>query len=631
MEQKQARWIWVNETPIPDEYGEFAGDFHSEKGQVNLKISADTDYALYLNGELVGFGQYPCYPAHPVYDELEIPLKQKDNHLRIIVYYLGVEGFSTYKLGKAGLFFALTEEGRPLLVSDETILSRRSLVYEASHQQEISHQLGYSFFYDAREEENEEGWGVSKLVEKPIPEEKRPNQKTKLGKRVPVELLSGQDGRLLFDLRKETVGFLTLEFVSPVEQELVISYSEHLLEDGSLPRKIEYRDFSVVYHAKKGRNSYLNPFRRLGCRYLEIACKSPIKISYFGLTTVFYPFVKKAYSLVESLEQKIYDTCVYTLQCCYHDHYEDCPWREQSFYVLDSRNQMLAGYDAFQNQEQARASLRLIAQDERKDGLLSICYPSGFDLTIPSFSLNYFTAVREYYDHTQDLSLLREVYPKLQRLMASFIAQLRDGVVENFTSPSQWNFYEWSPSLDYLSKDTKSDVILNSFFLLALRHLSVIAQALGEENPYLPLYTKNRKAVREAFYDEEKGYFVMAKNDPKPSILGNSLGILAGLLTSEEAKKLCEKMLHERDSFVPLTLSMEGFFYDALLQSDPAYQAFIRSDIQKRYGKMLLEGATTFYETEEGWKAFNNAGSLCHGWSALPIHYYHLFGLGKEG
>jgi hypothetical protein len=38
---------------------------------------------------------------------------------------------------------------------------------------------------------------------------------------------------------------------------------------------------------------------------------------------------------------------------------------------------------------------------------------------------------------------------------------------------------------------------------------------------------------------------------------------------------------------------------------------------------MLDTGTTTFWETMGGWKTFENAGSLCHGWSAMPIYYYH--------
>jgi hypothetical protein len=47
-------------------------------------------------------------------------------------------------------------------------------------------------------------------------------------------------------------------------------------------------------------------------------------------------------------------------------------------------------------------------------------------------------------------------------------------------------------------------------------------------------------------------------------------------------------------------------------------------DIDRRWGKMLEAGATTFWETEDGYKAFNGAGSLCHGWSAIPVYYYHI-------
>ena len=41
---------------------------------------------------------------------------------------------------------------------------------------------------------------------------------------------------------------------------------------------------------------------------------------------------------------------------------------------------------------------------------------------------------------------------------------------------------------------------------------------------------------------------------------------------------------------------------------------------------MLDAGATTFWETELGATDFDGAGSLCHGWSAVPLyiicHYF---------
>ena len=42
---------------------------------------------------------------------------------------------------------------------------------------------------------------------------------------------------------------------------------------------------------------------------------------------------------------------------------------------------------------------------------------------------------------------------------------------------------------------------------------------------------------------------------------------------------------------------------------------------------MLDDGSTTVWETLEGAEAFHNAGSLCHGWSAVPIYVYHRLGM----
>ena len=68
---------------------------------------------------------------------------------------------------------------------------------------------------------------------------------------------------------------------------------------------------------------------------------------------------------------------------------------------------------------------------------------------------------------------------------------------------------------------------------------------------------------------------------------------------------------------------MRGFVYDALLAISQENAAYVLDDIRIRYKKMLDAGATTFWETEEGEKAFERTGSLCHAWSAVPILYYH--------
>ena len=73
----------------------------------------------------------------------------------------------------------------------------------------------------------------------------------------------------------------------------------------------------------------------------------------------------------------------------------------------------------------------------------------------------------------------------------------------------------------------------------------------------------------------------------------------------------------------PNTLSMNAFRFDALLALDrDKYAPVILDELDRDYLYMLREGATTFWETIQGADDFSDAGSLCHGWSALPVYYY---------
>ena len=48
----------------------------------------------------------------------------------------------------------------------------------------------------------------------------------------------------------------------------------------------------------------------------------------------------------------------------------------------------------------------------------------------------------------------------------------------------------------------------------------------------------------------------------------------------------------------------------------------MRKEMDEAWSAMLKAGATSFWEVSDEWKAFGNAGSLCHGWSAVPVYFY---------
>lgn len=621
-----ADWIWKQGDVIPDDYASFYGSFDAKEGKVILYIAADSDYAFYLNGKLVAFGQYQSYEYASYADQIELEIDAGHHEYRIDVYYVGVSSFFTYSKGKPGLLFLLEQDGNVLARSNPEILSRRNPHYEVGKEKIITPQLGFHFFYDSNAEGEDPK--PSLIIDKPKPMGLRPNQKCILRGPHKSKLIKVDGSTYLFDLGEETVGLLYLHFISP-KQKLSIRYAEHLVEDGRLEYQLGPRDFSFEYTAKDGENEFLMPFRRLGLRYLEIAAVKELSIECATVRPVEYPFEEIPYIIDDPLRQKIYDVSVRTLKCCYHEHYEDCPWREQSLYALDSRNQMLAGYSCFKNTEQVKASLSLFLLDHREDGLLPICAPSDAGLYIPSFSLHFFAAMDEYLAHTGDMAFVKEAYPRLQELLSIFTKREKDGLIETFDGPGAWNFYEWVPSLEGYFKDgspRRADMILNGLYGLALMHMSSIAKRLGKEDPYLSMLHSLNEHLRSRFY--KNGVFVMADYDARPSILGNALAILVGAVQGKEAKALGER-LKKGIGFVTTSLSMKAFLYDALLKVDSKNGEWVLSDIDRVYGKMLEDGATTFYETEEGWPAFERAGSLCHGWSAMPIHYYHLLKVGR--
>ena len=74
----KAKWIWADTPVRADEYVSFCDEFLYSSGQVTADISVAGEYALYINGALAAFGQYPDYAHYKVFDRLDLtPYVQK--------------------------------------------------------------------------------------------------------------------------------------------------------------------------------------------------------------------------------------------------------------------------------------------------------------------------------------------------------------------------------------------------------------------------------------------------------------------------------------------------------------------------------------------------------------------------
>ncbi len=692
---EKGRWIWRQGQAQNDEYVDFVCTFLGDANEkYKLKIAADSNYAVYIGASLVAYGQCADYPEHKMYDEvgLEAYVFDGENRMAIVVWYYGADS-QTYIHGEAGLIFEIVDShGNVVAYSSEETLSRLSRDYVQGRCEHISGQLGFTYHYDAVGydgfcEHDAPGFEMSRAadgisldlerrpIEQPVmllrcqtrlrsqgifeytTEHDSPAQNMQyaaMAYRDPSQLISemredvttyrsGCDKGIYFiiDLGEEVAGFLSLDISVPSECRIDIGYGEHL-EDGRCRTAV--RGFSCTYYAKQGRNVYLNTFRRFGCRYLQVfAHTSEISVRYLGLHPTVYPVKAKKYGSDDLLRNTIYDVCVNTLIQCMHEHYEDCPWREQALYTMDSRNQMLCGYYAFEEYKFPRASLKLISQGQRYDGLLSLCYPAGNDLPIPSFSAVYFVQMNEYIKYSRDTSLAEEVFDVLEKIASAFLSRRReDGCIVTFSGADRdgvryWNFYEWSPTMDGGEWRTEASVEapLNAFFSIAMQNMAEICISLGREQRaeyYASLASETNRIIAEKMFDRSAGLFRSFEDRHHEiySVLTNSLCLLCGAADGLDKTNILKILAANGAAetglnVVPNTLSMNSFRFDALLREDrEAYKDIILNEIDRDYLYMLRQGATSFWEVIEGASAFANAASLCHGWSALPIYYYEI-------
>lgn len=624
---KQASWIWKKECTGEDTYIAFYETIYERSA--DIKISCDGSYALYVNDKLQHIGQYSDYPFYKVYDEFSLSgLTEGENHIKIVVWHPG-RGTLNYYQGTPGIIYEITANGEIVSCSSTDTMCAEEEGYVQGNAKNITWQLGFTHKFDMARKKNQVE--SAELVSKTMDLIKRPIKMLEFTHTCHADEIDKE--KHIYDLGRETAGFLHLKAEVETGKIFRVAYSEHLVDgDMPFPKENDFaeHDFYLEFIGSGEMCEVLLPFRMLAGRYLKCICEGDFKIEFLGIQEVYYPVIEKPFVCDNPKREHIYEIAKRTLHLCMHQHYEDCPWREQGYYSLDGALEMMYGYYTFEGFEYQRAALTLMAAGIREDGMFPMCAPSSVNMVIPSFSLFFTIAVADYYRFSGDITLLEEVFEKIQRNMKTHIENSEDGLAKCFYDDSNvyWNFYEWTDGLAGGSAGQyKIDAALNTLFSLALQSASQIAFVLGEATQaayYAELQKTLNQKINERFYDEKQGIYVTFEKSGQMHQLVNAWAILAGVATEEKAKVICEKLVSD-SNMVDTCLSTTAFVYDALIKVDKEkYREFILEDIDKNYGEMLEQDATSFWETIDGPKAFEGAGSLCHGWSAMPVKYYKV-------
>ena len=685
-----ACWLWPAELGVAtNTVVEFRQTFAADKASsAKLAIAADTVYHVELNGRAVYWGRFPDVPPQRFYDVLPLgDVRPGENELKVSVYAQGADSFQTLP-GDHGVMFAVAGAGVVNAASGTNTAWRLSAGDRREGVPLATSQLGFSFEYDASRPAAE--WkrvgaadakrdalaftlrerpvprveilpavalrvvGQGRLDGSPVPDDVAPGMDATQMTDVPRSEFFAEDGRsvrpacfadgfyVLVDLGREECGFLTLDVDADAGTVIDIGHAEHA-ENGRIRTFIGSRRFAGRYRARDGRQVYCRWARRMAGRFIQLhvrGARTRFVLNEVSVRPAVFPVNERsAPAGLSPKEKTIWDVGVRTLRLCMHEHYEDCPWREQALYANDSRIQMLAGYFAFDSDNKMPdLALELLSKGIDEKGWIELCMPAKIGLAIPSFTFSWVLALGDHVKYRRNPAFTKSMMPALRKIMYKREGELVDGLLPCPRGKRYWQFYDWAKDLsgdlekalagEDGSTPGQFESPLNLFAVLAFEAAADCAAFVGETDDaarWRGTAERMRGAVRSRFWNAEKRQIETRLGASlAPSELAQALALLANAIPEDERAGVVNKLSAPSD-WTQTTLSQSLYKYEALRAAGGAAERAMRKSLDETWSAMLDAGATSFWEVSEGWKAFGGAGSLCHGWSAVPVYFYGVY------
>ncbi len=685
-----ARRLWLDELGgKPNVYMALRRVFVVDRptAGLTLRIAADSDFIAYLDGAEIARGQFSDDPDAPSWSDIAVAGLTAGTHvLAVLVYHKGL-ACAVYAPGEPGVVFALFNADFRL-ISDAAARAADAPGFRSGELPLLTPQLGFTAEFDAASPGaadwtapafDDAAWPFAKTFALAKTYHARPAAAwPRLGKFVSAErrrsgilirrheektfVLTmaadqcfwdhtlqrgglelpervGDGWTLIYDLGAEYVGFLEFELDAPAGTVIDAAHGEHL-DDGHVRYECFGRNFADRFHCRGGRNYFTLPFRRLGARYLEFHIIAPartdrVEFRLAGLRTweVERP-EPVAFTASENRLTALRRQAIRTLELCMHEHYEDCPWREQALYTYDSRNQMLYGYYLWGNWDYAAAALDLLATAVRPDGHLRLCSPTRMTLVIPVFSTVWALEMAEHYLYSGDDSVWRRHRDQVQFVAAKLLEE-RDAATGLTVArdPDYWNFFEWAPGLNgHGATPGTVNALYNLYVANMLEAIARMCAWSGDDvsgAPYLRRATALRQTVEARFYDEASGFYATESGGAAGSRLPfnehtQAMMLRSGAVPPARRTRLIRRLTAPGNGLTPITLSAMPYLAEALLLNNDcgeAARSFVRRKLETDYFPMLDGESSTLWETVKGGDDFVYAGSLCHGWSSLPVYY----------
>ena len=449
----------------------------------------------------------------------------------------------------------------------------------------------------------------------------------------------GADVSIVFNFDREIIGFFRLELAAAAGTVIDLAYDEEL-ENGRINARRHIYRTADRYLARDGRQSIGTTIHERGFRLVEAVIRNfraPVTLYAVEAVDRRYPLPRLgSFNCSDMMLNRIWDVCVETMSACTTDVFNDCPWRERAFWVNDLMIENVVALQAFGDYRLNAHALRLALSNRRSDGLVpGVCPDDGKPrhVLIPT-NLFLPLMLRDYCLYSGDRALVDELLPVVTDILKLFDRWLdADGLLR--PPPEYWNFFDWSFELNKISMDGKNTSLLNWLYVYALNTTAQLLEDGGQtvtaqvcRNKIAPVV----KGIEKRFWrDDIQGYADWLEPDGTPSAQASQLAQAFALASGglPEARRDVLPAALDNPALLHPELYLHHFVLNAM-RDHRQYPAALRR-IRQYWGEMIATGTPTLWEAaihHHGKAAFNNAGSLCHGFGSTPINYFQTAILG---
>jgi hypothetical protein len=444
-----------------------------------------------------------------------------------------------------------------------------------------------------------------------------------------------------FSFEGEFLGHAVLDVEAPEGTVMDVATDDWLSPSGAvaLYQSNPFAD-SADRFILRGGAQRVELFHPRGGKFLQVTLRAPGSAAPLSLHDVFIRSRQSAgpdrtrFACDNDVLNWVWPTAMRTLACSTDEAYGDCPWRERGSYIGDTLVNIHQNFLFNPDTRTARRTLRLFASAQLPDGQLACCAPAWLRQPHEDFTLVWILALRDYWAHTGDVTLVEEVWDAVGKIWASPSWDRHESGLWNATGKRL--FIDWGVLASERGGD--GNAVLNLFRLGAANACAELARAIGKHDR-AAAHLADARCIEAALigrlWNKSEGRFDAFIGSGSQALHANVLalhfGVGSDLMRSSILDSIEPSLLDNFGRAVgndPFGGHLELYFFHYLL---PALASGGRPYLAERlinqhYGLVKSLGFDTLPETLSQMR--RGQGSRCHSWSGAAAIYAARYVLG---